>query len=398
MDTLPLPLRVVNRVGRMWRAAGGRPRALDADALVADVLKSTGRTDLGPAAEYRPALEVVLDGLDRAPHLSTVGRMLVNSRLQASLTHRANREDWKARAPERFATPVRKPLIIVGLPRTGTTFLHHLLASAPDARTLPMWQVARPFPPPTGPDTRRADNAKLVRRMRQTLPEFATKHDTGNDAPEECMHVMNLAFFAWTYWSMSGLPGYREWWWQADPTPAYRVWSDVLRFEQSVNPSPRFVLKSPSHTAHLDALLAAEPDARLVFTHRDPRSVVPSFASLLRTMRRTVFLREHLDLPALGTEVLDQLGRTADRARELRRTLPADRIVDVPFDELRQDPIAVVERVHRHFDLPWDDTTRATIDNAARSKADRKASGHRYTAEEFGLRGDAIAERIPSLL
>ena len=237
-----------------------------------------------------------------------------------------------------------------------------------------------------------------MKHIGNTLPEFASKHETDIDAPEECMHIMNLAFFAWTYWSMAGLPGYREWWWSADPKPAYRAWSDALRFEQAARPSERFVLKSPSHTAHLEALLAAEPDARIVFTHRSPRSVVPSFASLIRTMRRAMYLPEHLDLHALGAETLDQLGRTADRARACRGTIRADRMVDVPFDDLRSDPMGVVERIHRTFGFDWNDAIATSVREAVAHKAHRKSSGHRYTAAEFGLDPDQIDDRIRPLL
>ncbi len=398
MDSLPPSLRLINRVGRVWRSAGGSPRSLDADALVAATLRKAPKTGLGPTADYRPGLDAILEGLDRASHLSTVGRFIMTRRVRTVLAHRAEREAWRARAPERFEAPLRAPLIIVGLPRTGTTFLHHLLSSVPGTRSLAFWQVAHPFPPLDGPDRRRTVSARLVKRIGNTLPEFAAKHDTDTDAPEECMHIMNLSFFAWTYWSMAGLPGYREWWWSADPTPAYGAWSDALRFEQAARPTERLVLKSPSHTAHLDSLLAAEPDARIVFTHRKARAVVPSFASLIRTMRRVMYLPEHLDLRALGAETLDQLGRTADRARAHRRTIRADRLVDVPFDDLRADPMGVVERIHRTFGFDWNETIAASVRAAVSHNADRKASGHRYTAAEFGLGPDQIDARIRPLL
>ena len=398
MERLPPSLRFINRVGRVWRSAGGAPRSLRADALVADAQRGANRADLGAVTDYRPGLDTLVAGLDRATHLSTVGRAIMTRRIRTVLTQRAERETWRERAPERFRTPLAAPLIIVGLPRTGTTFLHHLLSSVPGTRSLALWQVSRPFPPISGPDRRRTAAKRMMGMIGHTLPEFAAKHDTDTDAPEECMHIMNLAFYAWTYWSMAGIPGYREWWWSTDPAPAYRAWSDALRFAQADRPGVRFVLKSPSHTAQLAALLAAEPDARIVCTHRDVASVVPSFASLLRTMRRVMYLPEHLDLHALGAETLDQLARTADRARAARDSVPSDRWIDVPFEHLRTDPVQVVERIHRAFGYDWDGATEAAVRSAAASKGHRKSSGHRYTAAEFGLDADQIRARIPSLL
>ena len=397
MPSLPRSLRLVNRVGRAWRAAGGSPRPIHADALVEEVLQACGRTDLGPESEYREGLEVVTRGLADAPHLSTVGRMMVRRQVRGSLLQRAARAGWKAAAPERFKTPLRTPLVIVGLPRTGTTFLHHLLSSAPQTRTLAMWEVAKPFPPVQGPDRRKTDNARAADWVLASMPDFAQKHNTGREAPEECMHVMNLAFFTWTWWSAHAIGGYRDWLQTADPGAAYGVWSDVLRFHQADDPQRRFVLKSPSHSAYLDALLAAVPEARVVFTHRDVRSVVPSFASLVQTLREATHARGALDPHALGREVLDHLADTADRARRLRAQVPADRLFDVQFDDLRQRPVEVMRDIHAHFDLGWDEPMQAAAAGLVRAQAGHKKSTHRYTASHYGLTDDQIVARIPPI-
>ena len=365
--------------------------------MIEEVLEQTGRTELGPEAAYRPGLEVVTRGLENAPHLSTVGRMMVRRQIRGSLLQRAAREAWRDVAPERFETPLRTPLIIVGLPRTGTTFLHHLLASPQDTRSLSMWEVAKPFPPTSGPDTRRSDNERAASWVLSSMPDFAVKHHTGRDAPEECMHVMNMAFFTWTWWSAHRIPGYRAWLRSADPRPAYKAWSDVLRFHQHGAPERRFVLKSPSHSGCLDALLEAVPEARVVFTHRDVRTVVPSFASLVRSLREATHARDHLDPAALGAEVLDHLAHTADRARRLRAAIPRDRLLDVHFNDLRADPLAVMQGVHEHFGLPWTAELEKRATELVTAQAGQKQSGHRYAPEDFGLRVEQIVERIPPI-
>lgn len=397
MASLPPSLRFVNRVGRAWRAAGRSPRRIQADTLVAEAQRQAGRADLGDPTEYRTALEVITQGLEHTPHLSTVGRFSVRRQLVGALAQRAVREAWRERAPERFQTPLRTPLVIVGLPRTGTTFLHHLLSAPSDTRSLAMWEVARPFPPVEGPDRRQTINKRAANWVLGAMPDFADKHDTGRDAPEECMHLMNQAFFAWTYWSVYDVPGYRDWLTTADATPAYRIWSDVLRFHQHDTPQRRFVLKSPSHAAHLDALIEAVPEARVVFAHRDVTSVVPSFASLLTTLRGATHLPEHIDRRSLGTEALAHLGWAADRARALRDRVPSHRRIDVHFDELRSTPLAVAERIHRAFDLPWTPDVEAAVSGVIAAKSGRRSSGHRYSADDFGLTDRAITDRIPPL-
>jgi len=365
--------------------------------MVANVLKATGRADLGPGSEYREGLEVITQGLARSPHLSTIGRVVVRRQLRGSLLQRATWASWREAAPDRFQTPLRTPLIIVGLPRTGTTFLHHLLASAERTRSLAMWEVAKPFPPIEGPDRRKSENARATSWMLSSMPELTKKHHTGREAPEECMHVMNLAFFTWTWWSAHDVPGYRAWLKTADASPAYQIWSDVLRFHQHGDPACRFVLKSPIHSAHLDALMAAVPEARIVFTHRDVRSVVPSFASLVQTLREATHSTEHLDPVALGREVLDHLAETADRARRMRALVPEDRLVDVDFKALREQPLEVMRGIHEHFGLEWDDRTASGAATLIEAQAGQKKSGHRYTLEEFGLSEGEVAERIPSI-
>ena len=290
---------------------------------------------------------------------------------------------WKERHPARFRTSLRPPLIVVGLPRTGTTFLHRLLASADGARALPMWQVAEPFPPFDGPDRRRERNRRSSATLHRSLPAFQAKHATDTDAPEECMHTMGPAFFSWTWWSTWRARGHLEWMRTADPAPAYRLWGDVLRYLQSAEPRRRFVLKSPSHTAHLSALMAEVPEARIVWCHREADKVVPSYASLVETLRAMAMPKATSETrQTLGAEVLAHLRDVWTRGRAQADAVPASQRVDVDFAELVGDPVGVVRRIHSCFDLPFDgDAVSREVANRPRHKHGK----HAYSLADYGL-------------
>ena len=381
--SLPTPLRLANRMGRAWRKLGGPVRPLDADAVIADVQKATGCSDLGADDGWRTGLQQICADVALPDHLSTVGRFALRRHVVSGLHQRARRIQWQAQSPERFQTELRPPLVVVGLPRTGTTFLHRLLASPSGARGLPMWQVAEPFPSVEGPDHRQRRTQQLSSTLHRSLPAFQHKHSTASDAPEECMHTMASAFYTWTFWSTWRAHGHQEWMRTADPAPAYRVWGDVLRFLQADAPDQRFVLKSPSHTAPLAALIAEVPTARIVWTHRAPESVVPSYASLIETLR-TMALPKGVsaDRAALGAEVLAHLRDVWKRAHAQADAIPAEQRVDVDFKELVADPVGVVRRIHGAFDLPFDAAQVARdVDNRPRNAHGK----HRYGLSDYGL-------------
>lgn len=370
-------------MGRSWRKLGGSVRALDADALIAEACTATGRSELGVDDGWRAGLAQICEDVSPQQHLSTVGRFALRRHLGSSLRQRALWMSWREREPERFEATLRPPVIVLGLPRTGTTFLHRLLASADGARALPLWQVAEPFAPLSGPDRRRERNRRSSATLHRSLPSFQAKHATDTDAPEECMHTMAPAFYSWTWWSTWRARGHLQWMRTADPAPAYRLWGDVLRFLQSAEPDRRFVLKSPSHTAHLAALMAELPEARIVWCRRPPEAVVPSYASLVETLRSMALPKSSPETRAeLGAEVLAHLQDVWARAQEQADAVPAAQRVDVDFADLVSDPVGVVRRIHSAFDLPFDEAqVAAEVANRPR----HRHGTHRYSLEDYGL-------------
>lgn len=396
MKRLPLPLRTFNAVGRAWRAAGLSPRPLDPTALEDEALARVGRSRdaLGPASEYRSGLEALCTALESLPELPTSGRFAARRQMVKALEMRLRRRAWKERAPERFLGPLTPPVVVLGLPRTGTTFLHRLLASVPGARALPAWEVAAPFAPLTGPDKRREAGERGARVVARVMPEIGGKHRTGADEPEECMHALDETFLTWSYWSNHAVPAYTAWTRQADDTAAYRVWRDVLQYVQHGSPGKRLTLKSPSHTAHIDALLDQVPDARIVWTHRDPAVVVPSFASLIETTRSVSATAATADPHALGRELSDHLAWVVSRGVQSRKRIPTGQLIDIGFDELRTDPLGTVARIHDHFGLPWSPEASAAVSGRIAERTRNAKVRHGYSLADYGLSEGLITEQF----
>lgn len=396
MSRLPTPIRALNAVGRAWRAVGLSPRPLDPDALIEAALREAAKEpgltspDLGDPSEFRPGLEVVCTALENLPDLPTAGRFAARRQILRALRQRIRRLAFRTQHPERFAKRLHPPVVVLGLPRTGTTFLHRLLSAPSDTRALPMWEVSMPFPPLQGPDKRREAGERAATMMKRAIVDIDRKHATGADEPEECMHLQDEAFFSWSWFSNYPIPSYTRWLQTADARPAYRVWSDVLRYVQGLDHSRRLTLKSPSHTAHLATLLDEMPDARIVWTHRDPRTVVPSFASLIATTRAIATTPTTGDPHALGREISEFLAHQLQSGLNQRDRVATGQLIDVSFDDLRRDPLATVARIHHHFGLPWTPDVSRSVQAQIDARPRNRHGSHAYSLADFGLSDSLI--------
>jgi len=399
VSRLPTPIRALNAVGRVWRAVGLSPRRLDPTTLEQAALEEArkepglGNATLGDPSEYRPGLEVICTALEQLPELPTAGRFAARRQILRALRQRIRRLAWRTQRPEQFARRLHPPVVVLGLPRTGTTFLHRLLCAPDDARALPMWEVAMPFPPLQGPDKRRETGQRGANMMKRVVADIDRKHITGADEPEECMHLQDEAFFSWSWFSNYPLPTYTRWLQTADAAPAYRVWHDVLRYVQAQDHTKRLTLKSPSHTAHIRTLLDEVPDARIVWTHRDPATVVPSFASLIATTRTVATTPTTADPHALGREISEFLAHQVQQGLEARARVPTGQLIDIPFDDLRRDPLATVARIHNHFGLPWTPTVSRAVQAQIDARQRNRHGTHRYGLADFGL-SDGLIQQL----
>ena len=222
--------------------------------------------------------------------LTTFGRILISKMLSSALANRIALHQWSLDHPEVHAERIDSPWVIVGLPRTGTSVLSMLLGLDPTARPLLQWEAAHPIPPPSlaegDEDPRIARTAKELDGLMKLNPPLKAMHPFGATLAQECVSLFMYDVRTLALETQAHVPTYARWLEQADMTPAYAQHRLALQTLQSRQPTERWILKTPNHLWHLDALLSAYPDARIIWTHRDPGPVVTSLASLANAGQR----------------------------------------------------------------------------------------------------------------
>lgn len=356
------------------------------DELLTAARAATGLSDFGPG-DFRAGLDVLLDSVERDADLDPSADAAVIANVEARLVNRLQVEAWYVDHPEIAQLPVRGPVDIIGLPRTGTTALANMMSLDPQFRCLRGWEQSQPCPPPTADgeatDPRRE---RAARQAEQLSPELKAMHLYDLDATVEDSEVLGMAFHGQQF----TLPVYRyqAWWRAADLTETYRYHRRVIQLLQSRRPPDLWLFKAPHHKFHLEAIVAAYPDVRFVMTHRDPAKVVPSYASLVSTIFPAA--RHERDLHQVGREVSEHLRIGMEHAIAARARLGEDRFVDVHHRDLVTDPMGTLGRVYDSLGLELRPAfAQAVVDWQAANRSGSHGT-HRYTAEQFGLSTDQL--------
>jgi hypothetical protein len=337
---------------------------------------ATGLHDFGEET-FLEGLEVLLGSLSAESRLNAAGEYTLRELIVKLLGNRLRVEDWYRRHPEIAGEPVERPLITLGLPRTGSTALSFLLAEDPGTRTLRLWEAQEPCPPPStvaGRDPR-IDRAEAQAQMqRQMAPRLAALVPTSPTGPEECQDLMALDFKSQYFQAFAHVPSYSAWLVDADLTPTYRYERRVLRLLQWGSPARPWRLKCPTHLLFLDQLDQVFPDARYVMTHRDPTEVMVSVADLYAEMRR--MFSDDVDLASLGPLNVEQWSLGMRRAMEFRDSGHDDRFFDMDFRTVQRAPVEEVRRLYDWLGEPvtpefeagmrrwWHDNAEAREPNA----------------------------------
>ncbi len=371
---------------------------LDADRLAEEAQRRTGLTDFGDDLFWEP-YRVFVDSLNTEARLHTLGRLIARDDLLNSLQIRLELTDWRKRHPEIARERIERPLFITGLPRTGTSILHELLAQDPRHRAPLHWEVRSPCPPPEtatrASDPRIALADRQCRFWTEIVPEYDSMHELGGQIPVECIQITMHSFRSDELMGRHRVPSYGAWFASCDLEPAYRFHRDMLQLLQWRCPGDRWVLKAPSHLGQLDALLAVYPDARIVFTHRDPLKVLPSVASILYS---TAFVRsDDLDPESfVGWFTGETCAALLDGMTGMRESgrLPPDQCHDVRYADLLERPARTLASIYEHFDIEYPpEAEKAMLDYLA-AKPKGRHGAHRYDFADTGLDLDEERERF----
>ncbi|MFE5289779.1 sulfotransferase family protein [Nocardia sp. NPDC056611] len=369
----------------------GRTNVGTVEDLHASATKVCGLTDFG-SDDHHEALGVLLDSYQRDAGLTEIGSKMSRYFLRGALVARALSEaSWKAN-PGYTETKVTRPIFVTGLPRTGTTALHRLLAADPQHQALEMWLAD--FPQPRPPRDTWADNPvyqavdKGFAQHRIENPEFMGVHYMTAAEVEECWQLLRQTVKSISYESLAYLPTYSEWLRKQDWTDAYTRHKQNLQLI-GLGDERRWVLKNPSHLFALDALMKVYPDALIIQTHRDPVTIVGSSCSLSEQATAgwsTTFVGEKI-----GSSQLELWSRGLREFNAARARYNPDQFLDIEFDELRADPFATVEKIYSKFGLDYTDSARSSmtaLDEESKS-GDRKPV-HKYSLADYGLTEDQV--------
>ena len=392
-----LAVRLFNGAHRVARRLGRRVPGFAAseDTLLEAARRATGFDDFGDDA-FRTHLRVLLQAYDREAHLTPFGRMMVMQELSTILKNRLTVQRAWTQQPQILEGSVRRPIVILGLPRTGTTALHFLLGEDPNNQVLEYWLAAAPGPrPPRATwerDPRYGAAVRGLKTMYYLDPSLKAIHLMTADGPDECRHLFLQSFLDDTFDSNATIPSYTTWYAQQDMRPVYARHRDNLKLIQFGQPERRWVLKYPAHMRNLRVLLETYPDACIVQTHRDPAEVLPSICSLVAGWRG--LYEGAVDRQAIGRWQLDMWSSLVHTARDVRAASPAAQFFDCRFDELVTDPIGTIRRLYDHFGFAFTPEAEQRMHAWHRANPQGKHGGHHYTSAEFGLSDAAIRERF----
>ncbi len=389
-----LPVRLFNGCGALLNKTPIPRTPLRAVDTIETAKRRCGLDDFG-GGDFFEGLSRLLDSCQREAQLNLIGRIVLRADLIRLLCSRLFIQRDRKVYPSVVRQEIREPLFIVGLPRSGTTILHSLLAADPEHRVPLTWEVMTPSPPARDNEKRRIQRAiGSCNCFNWLAPTFRHVHPVGAELPQECVSLMSPTFMSDQFDAMYYVPSYRAWFFRQDLQPAYEYHRRFLQHLQVRRNARRWVLKAPTHMFALPSLLAVYPDALFVQTHRAPLDAMASVSSLITILRRV--FSDAVDPLTVCREAIDYWSKTLDRFLQERDRLAAHRTCDVSYVEIRRDPLMVVRRIYAHFGWSLTEKVEQRMRRALASQREERHRLHRYDPSQFGVQEADSATRFAS--
>lgn len=389
----PFPIRAINGIGRALSRGGVVPISLSPETLLRTACKQTRLTDYG-SDSFRPGLTKLMESIESDGRLTLFGRYFAKRQMLELLSHRLELVDYRKRHPEIASEVIRRPLFILGLPRTGTTLLYGLLAEDPANRAPLSWEFDDPCPPAETEtyesDPRIARTQKRFDQVGQLAPGFQAIHPVGALMPQECIVPTASEFMSIRFQMSFNVSSYDDWLLEQDMSATYGYHRRFLQHMQSRHMAERWILKSPGHLGAIETLFDTYPDAMVVQTHRDPIRVIPSVANLEYTMR--MIASDEVDPVRVGRHMIHVWSRLLEQGMEARARHPEReaQILDLSMQEVVGDPIACVAKIYRTFEIDFSPEARERMQRYLDVHPKNEFGIHRYSLEAFGLEEDEV--------
>ncbi len=366
----------------------------DEQSVLDEARRSTGLSDFGDEG-FREGLRVLLDTYRDTAGFHEKGRKRNWRRVVQLLQNRLRIQDALLRHPEIREREIESPVVLTGLPRSGTSALFNLLGSDPAARPLRLWEALFPWPledlEPGQPDPRREAIEQHYARGREKNPDFTKIHYTSADTPEECVVALSHDFCDVQMGIEPMMEPYGSWFTRQDLRRTYRYYRDLLKMLDWQRPGERWLLKAPAHMWAIDALIETFPDVCVVWTHRNPLRCMASICSMTATLMAG---RESFDPKALGPVVMEFYATSLDRGLAARERHDPARFVDVDYRDFVSDPLGVAQQIYRHFGLALGPEVRGALETHVREHPQGKHGRHEYSLDEYGLSPERVRERF----
>jgi hypothetical protein len=385
---MPLLTRMTNLAGTKSIRYMERFLRLNEDELLDRAAHKLSLNDYGDSY-FRQGLARLIDSLQKDASLTFFGRALQRTAIERCLENRLKFIDARKKRPEILARPLNPPIIVLGLPRSGTTFLHRLLAQDPLNRGLYLWEMIRQAPP-----DKRVDSRRLKAKMEYTIFQQLSVsldhiHVVRDSEYEECIWLMTTTFHSGAFYVLAPVFSYILWCMKQDRLKVYEEYVQMLKLYQSATPDLRLTLKAPAHTGSLPEIRQLIPDAVLVQTHRHPLDVVNSINSLIYWAHYNMV--DRIDIKKMVQSHLDMLEYEINR-NLLSRKNDGIGVFDVLYEELLAEPLNVVEKIYQANGLNLSSRAKTRMKKFIAANPQHKHGVHRYSADDFGVSKNKIIE------
>lgn len=373
---------------------------LDAEAICADAVVQTGLSDFG-GDWFRGPLGVLVEALREEAQLNPLGLFAAEGQLRKVVKDRLRAEAILGANPDIARRSLARPVFVVGPMRSGTTRLHRLLAADRRFAHMRAFETVDPVPgadfQPGDKDNRWITSRLALGAVHLFNPSTAHIHPTGPFEPEEELGLLVRSIWGMKHEAQWHVPSYGRWSEGQDATPAYAYMARLLRligWARGDDDTRPWVLKTPQHMLDLPALLKVFPDARFVFTHREPRSVVGSSCSLV--WNQMIIHSDRVDAQVIGREWLRKTELQIERMRKARLRIPSEQRIDVRYEDMERDWQAVMRDVYAFLDMDIGPALRPMASYLAGAEPERARHPHRYSLDAFGLDSETVGEKFRS--
>ncbi len=360
--------------------------------LNADKLLQSLSLDLGED-DYEEPLNILIESLNSEANLTYLGKLACEYQIKKHLKVRGQIFQKSRSLPN---LTISRPIFVIGLPRSGTTYLFNLLSLDPDHRSPLFWEMMNPLPLCESGSFTEKMRVMRSRSILFSKNRFISKlddmHAITATSPEECLLIKVFALRSILYFYMANTPSYLSYLEDSDKTVSYLWHRRFLKILQSQYKPKRWLLKDPSHLGNLEEILSIYPDACFIHIHRDPAETIPSICSLTSQVRKG--FTDSIDLNELGERTLDFWENSKKKNEAQKNNLNDDQYIDIYYEDFIKNPLKTVENIYKNFNFSFSKENKELTESYIEESAKTSKEKHIYTLEEYGLDKKEVHNRL----